>query len=426
LARRGWPGGVIGIVAGRLADRYAKPAILISLDTRGRGRASARSVSGCDIHAAIAQQADLLERFGGHPMAAGFAILEENLAEFRRRLNMTVGRMLREEPFVPELAVDAYVDLSDVSIELVNELAKLGPFGNGNPELALVAREVEIASSATIGRTREHRRLGVRDAGGSEHTVLQWHHSDSELPKGSFDLAYSAGVNVYRGVTGVQLVWMDGRSREPERVLKRERESVEVIDYRKVSNPDGVLRGVQDREQSFAVWAEGANRPECGVGRDRLEPASALAIWTAPPSATVFADALRRVAPERIYLFGLDPGVGGLDPFARRLLGLAKHAISRRGGEIGSTELAAAMASSVATVRVGLQWLAAGGKLGARSVGKVWYLEAGRGSPVRNPQGPKGLLALMIEEATAYREHFSTVASEGLLAGEQAGGSDEA
>ena len=176
----------------------------------------------------------------------------------------------------------------------------------------------------------------TRDRNGAEHTVLNWHGANADLPEGRFDLAFSAGVNVFRGSTDVQLVWIGARSREPQVEIVAERTLAEVTDHRRISNPIGVLSGIRGREPDLVIWAEGASQPDGAVARDRLSAARAMAIWSAPPSASLLQDALDRVAPERVYLFGLDPGLDELDAFARRLLGAVKHAIASRGGKVGA------------------------------------------------------------------------------------------
>ena len=119
LGHPAWPGGVVGIVASRLVERYHKPAILFSLPENEPAHGSARSVEGLNITAAIAAQKDLLLNFGGHPMAAGLALEKEKLPEFTRRLFKTVENILgaasHEEP---EQKIDAWLELSEITLDL--------------------------------------------------------------------------------------------------------------------------------------------------------------------------------------------------------------------------------------------------------------------------------------------------------------------
>ena len=113
LSHPNWPGGVVGIVANKLVDRYHKPALLLNESEDGIMRGSARSIEGLHITEAIAANKDLLRSFGGHPMAAGLSLSTENLSAFRRGLGKAVeaqlGSTVREEP---TLQIDAWLSLN--------------------------------------------------------------------------------------------------------------------------------------------------------------------------------------------------------------------------------------------------------------------------------------------------------------------------
>ncbi len=190
LSHPSWPAGVVGIVAGRLAERYHKPTILIATPDGELGRGSARSVEGCDIHAAIAAQGEMLERFGGHPMAAGLSIQSERIPQFRRALSRTVRQMCADLGRRPALHIDGYLPLSDLSLDLVAQIERLAPFGPGNPPLTLASRGVTLTSHTAVGRSGEHLRLTVENAEGTSQTVLWWQGAGRGLPEGRFDLAY--------------------------------------------------------------------------------------------------------------------------------------------------------------------------------------------------------------------------------------------
>jgi single-stranded-DNA-specific exonuclease len=128
LSNRGWPGGVVGIVANKLVDRYHKPAILLNESEDGVMRGSARSIEGLHITDAIATQKELLRSFGGHPMAAGMAFDADKLAEFRRGLGKAIEKQLGEIVFEePTLQIDAWLGLDELNISLAESLEMLAP-----------------------------------------------------------------------------------------------------------------------------------------------------------------------------------------------------------------------------------------------------------------------------------------------------------
>src|SRR5688572_875273 len=134
LTNQNWPGGVVGIVANKLVERYRKPAILLNQSEDGILRGSARSIEGLNITEAISTQKDLLGGFGGHPMAAGLALPVERLPQFRkglaRAIEKQLGKVVREEP---TLQIDAWLRLDEIDLGFAEALEALAPFGPGNP-----------------------------------------------------------------------------------------------------------------------------------------------------------------------------------------------------------------------------------------------------------------------------------------------------
>jgi len=422
LSRRKWPAGVIGIVAGRLAEKYHRPTILITIPSEeALARGSARSVEGCDISAAIAAHGEMLEGFGGHPMAAGLAIEPERIPEFRHALLRDPGGFLKP-PGSKALQIDGYLPLAELSLDLVEQLERLAPFGPGNPALTLASKELSLKSHSEIGRTGEHLRLIVEDDEGAAQKVIWWRGAGAPLPQGRFDLAYTVRASDFRGQRSVQIEWVDARDKSPIPQLKPEavQPQVRVVDYRRQTALRGMLERLQAQEEDILVWSEADARMEA-TGRDRrtLEAAEVMAIWTTPPGPVELRLALERVSPEVVYLFGVDPGLRRPSQFLERLAGLAKRTLSSNRGRFEISALAAATAQREATVRAGLDWLSAQGHLAILEErdGEV-HLEAGDGEPRADAPRSAARLKALLEETAAYRAHFARVSAEKLVKGE--------
>jgi len=161
VAGEGWHPGVIGIVAGRLAERFARPAVVVALEGE-EGKGSARSIPGFDLFAALSGCADLLIRFGGHAMAAGLTVSRTALAAFRERINKLAAQVLGPADLLPRVEVDLEVGLDQVDERLVRELDALAPFGPGNPTPVLAARGVRVLGARTVGASGDHLKLTLR------------------------------------------------------------------------------------------------------------------------------------------------------------------------------------------------------------------------------------------------------------------------
>lgn len=424
LSHPSWPGGVIGIVAGRLAERFHKPTILLTTPEGEMARGSARSVEGCDIHAAIAAQRDVLGRFGGHPMAAGLSIEAERITEFRRALSRTILEMCGELDEATPLQIDGYLPLADISLDLVAQLERLAPFGPGNPPLTLATHHVTLKSHTIIGRTREHLKLTIEDETGTIQQALWWRGAGQPLPQGPFDMAYTVRANDYRGQRQVQIEWVDARLL-PSAVeeLRPAEAKIRVVDYRQAPYPQKRLEDLR-RQGQILVWSEAGHRAEvAGQDRRRLQPADALAIWTTPPGPVELGAALDAVNPGAVYLFGLDPGLDDPERFLQRLSGLVKRAINAEGGAATISTLAAATAQREASVRAGLAWLEAKGYISARAdeadeaEDDVLHLAAGDPAAGVDAEAARALRRLksLLEETAAYRRYFARADGETLV-----------
>jgi single-stranded-DNA-specific exonuclease len=417
LSHPSWPGGVIGIVAGRLAERYNRPTILIATPPDGLGRGSARSVPGCNITAAIAAHKETVHRFGGHPMAAGLSIAPERIAEFRRALSRTVLEMRGDVPRKARLQIDGYLPLSDLSLDLVEEIERLAPFGPGNPPLTLASLRLSLVSHTTVGRNGEHLQLIVEDEAGDTQKVIWWRGAGEPLPEGRFDLAYTVRASDYRGQRDVQVEWVDARPiEEPAAVLRPTRPSIEIVDHRQSPNPRKLVEQLRT-QKNVQIWGEaGAKAEIAGLDRHELGPSKALVIWTTPPGPAELRSALEKVSPETVYLFAIDPGLDQPEEFLQRLAGLTKHVLNANVGRVRISTLAAATAQREATVQAGLAWLVTRGHLVMPGEdGDEVQLATGKQTTDADLSQVAAQLKALLEETAAYRAHFARADKETLV-----------
>lgn len=205
LASNKWHPGVIGIVASRLVEEFFRPTALISLKD-GVGKGSARSIPGFDLYEGLKACADLLLGFGGHKYAAGFTIAEGNIPEFQDRLNALVLERVGAQGFVRTLSVDGSVTLNELSLELVQEIEKLSPFGQGNPEPRLGTRDLSVVSSRIVGNN--HLKLRLRQQGSSILDAIAFNSAwrSSQVKDGArLAAVFTPRVNVWNGNQAVQL-----------------------------------------------------------------------------------------------------------------------------------------------------------------------------------------------------------------------------
>ena len=200
---RDWHPGVIGIVASRLVERTGRPVIVVTIDEHGEGKGSGRSVQGFNLHACIGSCADLLVRYGGHAMAAGLSVREENLPALRRRLNEWAAR---ECPVLhtPPLTCDVTIHLDRITVESVRHLDQLAPYGAENPTPVFLLQSAVVDGVYPVSEGR-HSRLRLRQGNACLYAV--WFGMPAEqLPYALGDVVDVAlNLSVYESTRGAQL-----------------------------------------------------------------------------------------------------------------------------------------------------------------------------------------------------------------------------
>src|SRR5437868_2945959 len=210
VAGADWHEGVIGIVASRLVERYNRPVVLNAGTGDERDwKGSGRSIAAFDLHDALGACSDLLGRWGGHRAAAGLSIQPENVDAFAAAFARHAESALDESDLEPVTRIDAIVGRGEpLSLDLCTELARLAPFGLGNPAPTLLAAGVGVAELATVGEGK-HLRFRIRRSGrdgGSAIAFGQGSRLESFRPDDRYDVAFRLEENHWNGTVSPQLV----------------------------------------------------------------------------------------------------------------------------------------------------------------------------------------------------------------------------
>jgi single-stranded-DNA-specific exonuclease len=207
LAREDWHEGVIGIVASRLVERYHRPVVLIAGGER-EWKGSGRSTGAFDLHGGLAACAEHLARFGGHRAAAGLSIEPARVEDFATAFGTYADAQLAEDELRPITVVDALVHGSELTLALAAELARLAPFGLGNPGVTLLVAACELADLATVGDGK-HLRFRVKDGARDAGSAIAFgfgRQLDRFRCDLTYDVAFRLEENQWNGTSAPQLV----------------------------------------------------------------------------------------------------------------------------------------------------------------------------------------------------------------------------
>lgn len=265
LAGEEWHHGVIGIVSSRICDRYACPTVLIALED-GIGKGSGRSVKGFNLYEALCASAPLLERFGGHELAAGLTIREENIQQFRENMEAWAREHVNPRELMPILHIDCPIAPEFISTEATRGLDVLEPFGMGNPQPVFSMCDLLVEEITPISSDRHVRLTLSKD--GQTYTAMLFGTGQGGcgFAQGNYvDAAFCLEINEYRGRCSVQLVIRDIQL-----------STCEVMADQKILNlynrfmSDGALTArearvlLPERRDLVAVWRHILSRSEDG------------------------------------------------------------------------------------------------------------------------------------------------------------------
>ncbi|MGD6832098.1 single-stranded-DNA-specific exonuclease RecJ [Sutcliffiella halmapala] len=300
-----WNAGVIGIVASRLVDRFYRPTIVLSLDEeKGLAKGSARSIPGFDLFENLSTCRDILPHFGGHPMAAGMTLKLENVDELRDRMKTIADTILSEEDFTPITEVDIECELNEITLESIEQLEKLAPYGVANPKPKVLVKGALPQQIRQIGNKSNHLKLVIEKEGSVLDCVgfgfgETYHHVS---PIASLDVLGELAINEWNNFRKPQLFVKDLRIAEWQ-----------LFDIRSAKQLNQTLQGI-DKKNLQILFFNTATLEEVKLGEEHLpylthvKPGTEIdvedkyiVLLDIPSGEETLASLLRNSSPSRIY-----------------------------------------------------------------------------------------------------------------------------
>jgi len=400
-----WHEGVLGIVAGQLVERFGVPALVMARRQQAQQVVgSARAPQGFPLLSALAAASEHLLRFGGHASAAGFSLREERVAALRAVL-LEQARLHPVAVVAGERQADLALPLDAVDRQLLDDLQRAGPFGQGNPAPVLFSAGARLLSIRPIGAGGKHLRLVVRGAGAA-FAAVWWRAGERQVQPGVADLVYRLTLNRWQGEERLQLALTELVVAPPERaaappgweLLDRRGTTVTVV---RLEFPDAACFGEGPRHQ-----------PPEARDRYRLPPAPILLLLTPPASPRLFEELVATSGARQVVLaWGREA-----PPEEERFLPtLLAHLAQRFGTDHQETrwcslaELAVALGELEPAVEAGLRALAASDLLAieAEVGGRLRLRRRRDGTGVRD-SGALREMRRLLGEARAFRRHLRT------------------
>jgi len=216
---RGWPTGIVGLIAGKLKEKYQKPAIVMT-ENKGEITGSGRSVEGFNLIASLQTLPEQFGKFGGHPMACGFTLASpDHVASFKNRLLEKYHEKTKDLDLSPKLEIDAEIDLDRIDWELYDLLQKFEPFGQANPKPKYVTYAAAVISAEPLGQDGKHLKIMAKHKSNKVRKFVGWRMGNGEgtnwceqLQAGDkIDIVYEVGINEWNGNRELQLTLVELR-----------------------------------------------------------------------------------------------------------------------------------------------------------------------------------------------------------------------
>lgn len=255
IAKEGWQHGIIGIVASKLTEKYYKPTILLTIED-GEATGSARSIKGFSIFDALVSCKGLMNKFGGHEQAAGLALDAKNIDELRVRINEIADYNLSKEDLIENIKVEYELKEDSATLDLVDNLHKLEPFGLSNPSPRFIMRDLLLTNIFKMGKNKQHLKIIVENKKSYECVGFNMAYLADNFQLGDkVDILFQVDENNYNNERKVQFLLKDIRLSHPKSAVTNNL-SMKLFEKISPENKDS-LYSVNTNEEDLVIDIDG-------------------------------------------------------------------------------------------------------------------------------------------------------------------------
>ena len=360
LCSDAWHIGIIGIVASKLVEKYYKPTFLMTyVKEKDQYRCSARSIEGVPLYDVIATNGELFDGFGGHSLAAGLSFTGEKtpFEIVKKALNETVREYTSTKELKPFVKIDLLVEPQDVTVDLIEEISQLEPFGASNPSPIFEMDNLKVTQKRLMGADNSHLRLNV-SSGANDFTAIWWKKGDIGLSNGdSLDIAFHPQINEFNGNTSVQLIVDDIHSD----AIKEEIPS--KCNYKIYDNrtKTGILANVNDyirnSKLNIRVFAESKytldtiksydNICSKTFTRQDIPKCDVVMFFDYPADRQTLELILEKSQPKGVHFMNYEPKILDEQEFLKIFTGMLKFAAHNNGGKVELVRCASFLGKSL-------------------------------------------------------------------------------
>lgn len=346
LYKEDWHIGIIGIVASKLVEKFYKPVFLMTKDSNtGLIRCSSRSIPEIHLRNVIAENENLFKHFGGHSQAAGltFDPAKNSFDSVKNALNETIKNHLNGRELVPSIEVDMEIDSNFISVDLIDCIKKLEPFGEGNNVPLFIARNLILKSARTMGQKNNHLKIYCENQNNKSLECVFWNHNELNIQQGkTFDVVFYPKQNIFNGITTIQLDIQDLKS---EFMSQEEKSEFKCYDHRKKTNIFAqicdYLSTTKVPTQIFSQnknITENLNKyPEITTllrGRKTLSPCAQVMFFDYPASNLIMQEIIKKTGAKILHFMNYNNKNVDSQELIKNISGMLKYVSNAKNGEV--------------------------------------------------------------------------------------------
>lgn len=353
-----WHIGIIGIVSSKLVEEFNKPTFLMTRDANNTNiiRCSCRSINEINIHTVLSQHKNLFEGFGGHKLAAGFSFDENKIKfdNFKTLLNKTIDEFSQEIDFkTTYIDVDMELEPTDVTLENIEIIEKLQPFGSANPSPLFSIKNLSLKNYRFMGQNNNHLKLMVSKDNSQLLQCVKWNYPDFSMPENAtLDILFSISKNTFNGETTPQLILSDIHSEFLS--SKNNTCEIKILDHRNKSNIIiQVLDYLSTTKKTTGIYIQNQaiikqlSLPEELNDKifniENIQNCEQLMFFEIPISKDNFIKIIKESGAQTIHLMNFNEPEINTDTIIMKLSGMLKYALSNMNGIVDAYRISYAL-----------------------------------------------------------------------------------
>ena len=348
LYNKDWHMGIIGIVASKMVEKYYKPTFLMTYsEAKEQICCSIRGIDGLNIYDILSENSELFDGFGGHAMAAGLSFSPDKVSfeQVKEALNKTVKEHLSGRELKPFINIDLELSPEDLTVDMVDELSVLEPFGASNPAPIFAMKNLKVKEKRLMGEEKNHLKI-TGEISGKELSCIRWQMGDIAIGKGDiFDVAFHPQVNVFNDITSIQLIIDDIHSDALPDETEENADKIKVYDHRKKTDILPLVEDyVKQSKLNIRIFAESRQVLEKlepyktlhskAFTRKNISSCDSVMFFDYPADEEDFNNILEKTGAKTLHLMKYDMKIFDEKEFLTTVYKMLKFACHNNGGKV--------------------------------------------------------------------------------------------